>query len=171
MHAATIIRLDWVALLAGLVVAIMLLLGWRVEGGARVPAAKVALATASTGELDVTPPGVTSRGAAIRAGAGALVRTLTVGNATAGARDVRFGATPEHGDLDHVVHVSVVADGRRLFAGTLARFRRGSSALRLERGQRAAVDVRMSIPADTPAHAWRAQSVSVRLDLTSTEAR
>ncbi len=80
----------------------------------------------------------------------ALRRELTVRNATAGARDVRFGATPAHGELNGALHVAIAVEGQRLFSGTLERLRRGSAALRLEAGATAAVAVRLWIPAGTP---------------------
>jgi hypothetical protein len=171
MYAATNIRFDYIALLAGVATAVVLLLTWQVDGGTRVPAAKVKLVTASAGELDVAPAGVTAEGAAIRAGGAALNRVLTVKNATAAPRDVRFAGTPTNGELNEAIHVSVRAEGRSVFSGTLDGFRHGSEPLRLDAGEGAKVEIRMLIPAEAPVDTWRARTVSVQLDLTSTEAR
>jgi hypothetical protein len=168
VYAAARPTTEWGALALGAVLAALALVGWRVDGGARAPAATVTLVTSPAADLAVTPSGVTRERKALRPSAprAGLERRLTVTNASATARTVRLRGRLESAELGNVAVVRVTAGGRPVFRGTLAELRRGTRAFTLASHASTDVVVRTWIPETTEGD-WQARSATVELQLVS----
>jgi len=157
--------------LAGLVLGLgfvaVLLFGWRVSGGDAAPGASVSVIVNGTGEFDVRPAGrlLHVREMAPGDSAGAAVARWELRNTTGVRLAVGVRAVASGRDLDEQLAIRIEAGSRRLFDGTLAELRGGSSRnLRLVSGERAALAVRVWLP-PARAGAFQARRVEVSLEL------
>ena len=118
-------RLSGLAFLAGLAVAVVLVLGWRVPPGSSALGLELRLIVNSTGELGVAPAGQIALGNHLqpRSSNDRLGGKTTVTNQTARGLHVSVRARPSSRDLDDRLMVTVRAGGRRLFRGPLGELR------------------------------------------------
>ena len=167
MVAITPPRIDRAAIVLGLALAAVLVLGWRVEGGEQVPPAQLELVTSSSNALALSPAGVTSERRRLRASASeqGLERELTVRNPTGRPLAVTLRASAQLPGLERALALRVVAAGRTVFEGTLATLRGGTTPFRLAGREQTAIRIRAWIPESAPDSTWRARSATVALEL------
>ncbi len=170
MLAATRIRIDWLALVAGVVLAAIALAGWRVDGGLNPPPADVALLVAPSQEIAIATTSGSDEAVAIRAtdSEQGVARGLEIRNATGGKLDLRLQATPATGELDESLTVRIVTGGQTLFEGPLGALRAGTPAFALESHETSDVQVLAWIPTSARDESWGARSEQVRLEIVTT---
>ena len=149
---------------AGLALAAVLVLAFRVPASGQELGAGVRMVAAAPGELHVpdgraflAADGLTPGGRSARA-------ALPVRNITRGAVSVRLRARGGGRDLDRGLHVELRAAGRRLVSGPLTRLRRWSRPVRVERGGEQTIRARAWIADDAADTAGRRASVQLELD-------
>ena len=143
-------HLARLAFIAGLAVAVALVLGWRVPPGSGALGLELRLVVNSTGELGVAPAGqiagrndLQPRSSHDRLGGG-----TTVTNQTARGLRVSVRARPSSRDLDDRLVVTVGAGGRRLFRGPLGELRSPTRrSVLLAAGSSAPLTVSARLPA------------------------
>ncbi len=143
-------RLSGLAFLAGLAVAVVLVLGWRVAPGSSALGLELRLIVNSTGELGVEPAGQIGAGRSLqpRGSHDRLGGRTTVTNQTARGLLVSVRARPSTRDLDDLLVVTVGAGGRRLFRGPLGELRSPTRrTLLLAAGSTAPLTVSARLPA------------------------
>jgi len=167
--AATGMRLEWAVLALGAALAALAVTGWRIEGGVRAPAARLAIVTAPNTDLALTPAGETRVEAALRAGGpeSGIQRQLEIRNATANPVEVHVTAATEARELEQALQLRVQAGTSTLFQGSLAELRVGSNSFRLPSHETTEVTVLAWIPKTAP-HSWEARSDSLRIGFTTT---
>jgi hypothetical protein len=170
MLAATRVRIDWLALVAGVVLAALALAGWRVEGGLNPPPADVALLVAQSQDLAIATVSGSDEGKALRGSApeAGVERGLEIRNATGSRLDVRLRATAATSDLDEALTVRIVTRGETLFEGPLGALRAGTAAFGLESHETSDVQVLAWIPLSADDESWGARSEQVQLELLTT---
>jgi hypothetical protein len=113
------------AFLAGLAVAVVLVLGWRVTPGSEALGLEMRLVVNSTGEVGVSPAGQIAVGHRLepRTDRDGVDGRTSVRNQTARAVRLTVRARPSTRDLDNRLVVTVRAGGRQLFRGPLGELR------------------------------------------------
>ena len=166
--AATGMRLEWAALALGLALAALAVAGWRIEGGVKPPAARLAIVTAPNTDLAVTPAGETRVEAALRAGGpqSGIQREVEIRNATANPLEVHVTAATETQELEQALQLRVQAGTSTLFQGSLEELRTGSNSFRLPSHETTDVTVLAWIP-ETASRSWEARSDSLRIGFTT----
>jgi hypothetical protein len=142
--------LAGLAFLAGLAVAVVLVLGWRVTPGSEALGLEMRVIVNSTGEVGVSPAGQIAVGHRLepRTERDGIEGRTSVRNQTARAVRLSVRARPSSHDLDDRLLVTVQAGGRRLFRGPLGELRRPTRrSLYLAPGDSARLSVRARIPA------------------------
>lgn len=142
--------LAGLAFLAGLAIAVVLVLGWRVTPGSEALGLELRLIVNSTGEVGVAPAGEIAVGRRLepRTDRDRVDGRTTVRNQTARAVRLTVRARPSSRDLDDRLVVTVRAGGRRLFQGPLGELRRATRhSLYLAPGRSARLSVSARIPA------------------------
>lgn len=139
-----------VAFLAGLALAVVAVLGWRMPVGSDTLALELRLIVNSTGELGVSPAGQIAARNDLepRTDHDGLQAETSVTNQT--GRPVLLGARalPSSRDLDNRLAVSVEAGGRILFRGELGKLRRPTRrSVRLRPGRTVPLTVVAWLPA------------------------
>jgi hypothetical protein len=164
VYAATRDRASLAALVAGALVALVALLGWRVDGGAERPPASISVSAESSSDLAVEPALGEPRRVELRGSAPdeGLTRDLVVTNATGEALDFRVVARSRSRDLDRALHVRIQVAGRAVYDGELAGLRRGSEPFSLASHERAAFRLSAWIPMNTGGE-WHARAADVEL--------
>lgn len=167
MLAATRTRIDWLALVAGVVLAALALAGWRVDGGLNPPPADVALLVAPSQDIAIATTSGSDEAVAIRATDSELgvSRSLEIRNATGSKLDLRLQATPATGELDSSLLVRIATGGQTLFEGSLGALRAGTPAFALESHQTSDVQVLAWIPPTAEDQSWGARSEQVQLEI------
>jgi hypothetical protein len=143
--------LRWLAFLAGLALAVVLVLGWRVDPGASELGLELRVIVNSTGELAVSPAGEIAVGRQLqpRTDRDRIEAKASIRNQTAQDRRVNVRGLPSSRDLDDLLLVTVRAGGRQLFRGPLGELRRPTRrSLRLESGRSARLTVSARLPED-----------------------
>jgi hypothetical protein len=141
------VRLAGLAL--GLVVAGLLVAGWRLPPGAGTLGADVGISLVPTGELALAPSGHILSAAGLVPGPETSARrgAVTVRNQTGSTLDVSLRALPSTGALDDLLHVAVVAGVTRLYAGPLHGLRNWSRrGFTVRRGERTRLAMAVWIP-------------------------
>jgi hypothetical protein len=167
MLAAKHTHANVLAIATGVVLAVLLLLGWRVEGGIAPAPAEVELVTASSDDIAVTPSGETTVVARLSPspGRGAPVREIGVRNATGSATQVAVSATFGSSELAEALRIRLVAGGTEIFSGPLGGLDDGSGVFALESGEETTLAVHAWVPEGAPLEAWAGRSDSVRIQL------
>jgi hypothetical protein len=144
-------RLSGLAFLAGLAVAAVLVLGWRMPPGSSALGLELRLIVNSTGELGVAPAGEIAARARLqpRTSHDRLDGRTTVTNQTARGLLVSVRARPSSRDLDDRLTVTVSVGDRRLFRGPLGQLR---SPTRRSALLAAGSSVPLTVSARLPAH-------------------
>lgn len=159
--------LRWLAFLAGLAVAAILVLGWRADPGTGELGLELRVIVNSTGELGVSPAGELAVGRELRPRTdrdGVDARTA-ITNQTAQPVRVSVRGLPSSRDLDDLLAVTVHAGGRRLFRGPLGQLRSPTRrSLRLEPGRRAPLRVSARLPEDA-ASGYQARIEDLTIEL------
>jgi hypothetical protein len=143
-------QLAWLGFVAGLAVAAVLVLGWRVPAGSGELGLELRVIVHSTGELGVSPAGEVAAAGGLRPGSAhdRVDARTTVTNQTSRPLLLRVRARPSSRDLDDSLTVTVRAGGRRLFRGPLGKLRSETrSGLRMA----ARTSVPLAISAHIPA--------------------
>ena len=138
------------AFLAGLAVAVVLVLGWRVTPGSEALGLEMRLVVNSTGEVGVSPAGQIAVGHRLepRTDRDGVDGRTSVRNQTARAVRLTVRARPSTRDLDNRLVVTVRAGGRQLFRGPLGELRSPTRrSLYLAPGGSARLSVSARIPA------------------------
>jgi hypothetical protein len=137
------------AFLAGLALAVVAVLGWRVPSASGQLGLDVRLTAASTGELEVEPAGAFLVGSRlVPLGARTTARgETTVRNQTPSRLRVRVRVLPESRALDRLLHVGMSLGGRTIGEGTLAALREWSRPVGIPPGERRALAARVWLPA------------------------
>ena len=167
MLAAKHTPADALAIAAGIDLAALLLLGWRVEGGVEYAPAELELVTAPSQDVAVTPAGETSAVARPRPGSteNAPVREMGIRNATGSEVRVEVSITPQSGELDDVLGLRIVTDDRQVFAGSLAELVREGAGFPLAGGAETNLEIHAHLREDAPVEAWAGRSGAVRIEL------
>lgn len=159
----------WAGVVAGLCLAVAIVIAGRLPAEGRSVGAQVTMLTQSPQELAVKPAGVRFLDARdLRPGASARTR-VRVRNLKAEPLDVAVRVRSTERDLDDALHVEMRVAGRRRFTGTLRALRDWSGEFRLGALQRATVRFRVLIPTPSGREsagrsadldlAWRAREV------------
>lgn len=159
----------WAGVVAGLCLAVTIVIAGRLPAEGRSVGARVTMLTQSPQELAVKPAGVRFLDARnLRPGASARAR-LRVRNLTTEPLDVAVRVRSTERDLDDALHVDMRVAGRRRFAGTLGALRDWSGEFRLAALRRATVRFRVRVPTESGGKAagraadlelaWRAREV------------
>jgi len=166
--AATGMRLEWAALALGAGLAALAVLGWHVEGGVRAPAARLAIVTAPSTDLALTPAGETRVEAALRSGGpeSGIQRQLEIRNATGDPLEVHVTATTTTRELEQALQLRIQAGTSTLFQGSLKELRIGSNSFRLPSHDTTNVTVLAWIPTSA-SHSWEARSDSLQIGFTT----
>lgn len=138
------------AFLAGLAVAVVLVLGWRVTPGSEALGLEMRLVVNSTGEVGVSPAGQIAVGHRLepRTDRDGVDGRTSVRNQTARGVRLTVRARPSTRDLDNRLVVTVRAGGRQLFRGPLGELRSPTRrSLYLAAGDSARLSVSARIPA------------------------
>jgi hypothetical protein len=142
-------RARGIGLAAGLVIASLAILAWRIPPGNGTLGTDLIVAAVPTGEIQVVAPGPFLTGTAMHPGSEAHgpSGTMTIHNISAMTQIVRVNASVNISDLDRLLWLDVESAGRRLFRGPVGRLRHGSpGALILRPGASATLVVRAWLP-------------------------
>jgi hypothetical protein len=137
---------------AGLVLAAVLLLSWKVPASGSTLGAEAAFTAAPPGELTASPAGSFLRARELRPGADAQTGELDVRNISPRAMDVRVRLLPSGPDLDRGLHVRIEAGDRRLAAGLLGRLHGPSKAVRIGPGRSRTLRFAVNVPSGAGEH-------------------
>ena len=133
----------WSGIGAGLALAVVSILAWRVSPGSRTPGLDLTVAVQPTGELQTLPAGPTFFATGMAPTAGSeLHGSLTVRNRTGAALAVHVRALPSSGSIDGTLMVRIEHGGQTLFSGTLGALRSWTQAIfTLASGEAAPLEV------------------------------
>jgi hypothetical protein len=167
MVAATNIRVEWTALVVGIVLAGLAVAGWRVDGGTGPAPAELSFVMAPSDSLAVSPTGTTLEGSLSPSGPqDGLEGRMSVRNATGSPLVVRVQGVAATQALDASVAVRVSAQGRTVWEGVLGDLRTGMpTGFRLESHETTDMTITAWIPDSADVNAWRARSEMVELRL------
>ena len=168
--AATRTRIDWLALVVGVVLAAIALVGWRVDGGLNPPPADVALLVAPSLDIAIATTTGSDEAVALRATDSELgvARAFEIRNATGGKLDLRLQAIPATGELDESLNVRVMTGGATLFEGSLGQLRAGTPAFALESHETSDLQILAWIPSTATDESWGGRSEQVKLEIVTT---
>ena len=154
----------------GLVLALAIVLAWRVPASTGRLGLDVRVAVNQSGELHVEPVGTFVSGTGLEATAGRDTAhgKTTVTNQTGSKLDVRVRALPSSHDVDRLLLVDVRAGDELLYRGPLGGLRSWSrDAVRVGPAHRFPLDVRVRVPASA-GNGYRGRIEDVTLELRST---
>lgn len=140
------------------------MLAFRVPASGQMLGAGVRMVASAPGELHVPDGGAFLMARDLTPGGRAAEAALPVLNVTRGAVDVRLRARRGGHELDRALHVELRAGGRRLASGPLARLRRWSRPVRVERGAERTVHARAWIAPGAGGTAGRSIALDLELD-------
>jgi hypothetical protein len=110
-------------LVLGVTVAAIAVVSSRIPAGTGVLGADIILASAPTGELNVTPTGPFLTATNLTPSSPASSGSIAVFNQTGSSLDVAVRGLPSSTDMDKIMLVQVAADGTSIYDGTLGGFR------------------------------------------------
>ncbi len=139
------------------------MLAFRVPASGQELGAGVRVTAGAPGELHV-PGGAFLAARGLTPGGRSVRGTLPVRNVTRGPVEVRLRARRGGHELDRGLHVELRAGGRRLASGPLARLRRWSRPLTVERGGERTVHARAWIASGAEGTAGRHVALDLELD-------
>lgn len=142
-------RARGMGFLAGLTIAAVAMLAWRIPTGNGTLGTDLIVATGPTGELAVsqTGPFISATGMHPGAEADAPSGTVKVENQTAVTLSVKVQALPSTRDLDSLLWISINAGDTQLYRGPVGAIRQGTpSAFTLDSTQKATIDVKTWLP-------------------------
>jgi hypothetical protein len=163
-------RIDLLALVAGVGLAALAVVGWRVEGGTTPSPAEVAVLVAPSQDLAVATVSGSDEATKLQgstSGEG-IERRLAVRNATGSRLNVRIQADASSRELDGALRLRVRTDGQTLFEGELGALRSGGPAFPLESHQTADVEVLAWIPLEADGHTWGARAEQIQIHFVTT---
>jgi hypothetical protein len=105
---------------AGAAAAALLLAGWAVPGGSRVPPAHLTLSVEPSAQVALAPMGENVAQATVSAGEGRLARTIALRNASGAPLRIRFRLASQEGQLDGALAVRLASGGRVVYEGPLS---------------------------------------------------
>jgi hypothetical protein len=158
--------------LAGIAIASLAVLGWRLPPGSGTLGADLVVATAPTGELAVSTTGPIITASGMRPGPadGAPSAQVELSNRTAALLDVTVVARASTHELDDLLWVQLEGDGEGLFRGPLSELLRGAPPFRLASGERTTLEVRTWLPGSVSA-GYQGRVVTVDLSFGSSPVR
>jgi hypothetical protein len=160
--ANTIVK--WAGLAAGAVLAVTLVVGWRVPAATGALGADVKLVADQPGELLLSASGSFLQGRGLVPGGPAAAGSLGLRNITPRTLAVRVRARPSTPDLDGALQVELEDAGRAVAAGRLGSLRRWSrGALRIGPGERRRLAGRAFLRAGERNHEGRIVDVTLEL--------
>jgi len=132
---------------AGLVLAAVLLLSWKIPASGATLGAEVAFTATPPGELTAAPAGSFLRARELRPGAGPETAELELRNISPRTVVVRLRLLPSGPALDRGLHVRIAAGNRVLAAGPLGSLRGPSRPVRVGSGESRKLRFSVSVPA------------------------
>ncbi|TMK82038.1 MAG: hypothetical protein E6G47_01580 [Actinobacteria bacterium] len=133
----------WSGIGAGVALAVVSILAWRVSPGTGTPGLDLTVAVQPTGELQTLPAGPAFFATGMAPTAGSELRgSFTVRNRTGVALAVHVRALPSSGSIDGTLMVRIDDGGQTLFSGPLGALRSWTQAsFTLASGKAAALEV------------------------------
>lgn len=160
--------MKWIGAAVGLVLAVALVLSWRVAAEGRVLPAEVSMQAHPSGELELRPAADFLSAPALAVGARGASGTVRLRNITPVALDVRVRLAPSTEALDRALAVRLDAGGRTLADGRLGALGDWSArSVRIRPGSTAVLHARIAVPAGPRAAAAGGQDVDVTAHLQS----
>jgi hypothetical protein len=154
--------MKWMGAAVGILLAVALVLSWRVAADGRVLPADVSMQAHPAGELEIRPAAAFLSGARLEAGGAAASGALRLQNITPVTLDVRVRLAPSSSALDRALAVGLTARGRTLAEGRLGALRHWSAgSLRIRPGRSAVLHARLAVPAGPRAAAGGGQDVDI----------
>ena len=147
----------------GLALAALLVLAFRVPASGQGLGAGLRVVAAAPGELHV-PGGAVLAARGLTPGGRSVRGSLPVQNVTRGPVEVRLRARGGGHDLDRALRVTLRVGGRHLASGPLARLRRWSRPVRVERGEERTVRAAAWIASGARDTAGRRVALDLELD-------
>lgn len=162
---SSLVATKWIGAAAGILLAVALVLSWKVAAEGRPLPAEVSVRADPSGELELRPAGDFLSAPRLRVGGRAASGTLLLHNITPVTLAVRVRLEPSSPGLDRALLVRLDGDGRQLVVARLGALRRWSTrALRIRSGRSAVLRARVSLPAGPFAPAAGGQDVDVVAD-------
>lgn len=166
MSASTATATKWIGLAAGILLAAGLVHTWQIPAEGGVIGADVRLAALPAGELQLRPTAVFLSGHGLVPGGRGARGSIRVTNITGTPVAVDARLTPSSPALDRALSVRLDTAARRLLAGPLGELRRWRRLdLRLDPGETAALQARVTIPRNPAAAEAGGQTVEVTTEL------
>lgn len=166
MEAPIYSATKWIGIAAGLMLAAVLVLSWRVPAEGRPLAADMRLVALPAGEIAVEPGGVFLSGQDLSAGGRRAHGAVALRNVTGHPLDVRLRLVPSSRGLDRAVRLRLRAEGQPIATGPLGTLRDWSArSLRLAPGGDTILRASAWIPAGAAARTGGGQTVEVTTEL------
>jgi hypothetical protein len=154
----------------GALLAVVLLVSWRIPAGRGTSGFDLTLASGPTGELDV-PPGPFLNGTGLRPGDSPAEGSLPIRNQTSVALSVAIRAVPSSQFSDDVVNIEVSTDAGVAFSGSLGDLRDWQVAFTLGPAALEELAFRAWVPAEAAGDFNdRIESVTIEFQATPTGA-
>ena len=155
---------KWIGLAAGLGVALVLLMTWRVPATSGTLGADVKLVATPPGELTLKPAGAFLEARGLVAGGRAASGSLELRNITGRRLAVRLRLLPSSSDLDRALRVELDDAGTAIAAGPLGGLRRWSRRhVEIEPGGSRRIEARALIARGGGDYEGRIADVTVEL--------
>lgn len=163
--------INWLGLALGAAAALGALSTWQLAGGSTPAPARLSLVADYSHTLDVRPAGIAlTRSIVPSASGNALVRPVTLRNATADGLRVSVRASSPDPALDGLVALSITRAGQTLFSGTLGGLHRPTAALfALASHETTELEVHAWLP-PTKNNGWHARVATVTVSFVTTPA-
>jgi hypothetical protein len=163
-------RIDLLALAAGVALAALAVVGWRVEGGTTPPPAEVALLVAPSQDLAIATVSGSDEATKLEGSKpeSGIERRLEVRNATGNRLNVRIQASASSGELDEALRLQIRTENQTLFEGTLGSLRANGPSFTLDSHQTADVQVVAWIPVEANGTQWGARNAQIEIAFPTT---
>lgn len=161
--------MKWTGAAVGILLAVALVLSWRVAAEGRALPAEVSMQAHPSGELELRPAADFLAAPGLVVGGPSASGTMRLRNITPVALDVRARLAPSSKALDRALAVRLTARGRTLADGRLGALRGWSAgSVRVRPGDVAVLHARLAIPAGPHAAAAGGQDVDITAKLRAT---
>lgn len=156
---------KWIGATAGILLAVALVLSWKVPAEGQPLPAEVSLRADPSGELELRPAGDFLSAERLEVGGRAASGSVLLHNITPVTLAVRVRLEPSSRVLDRALLVRLASDGGRLAGARLGALRRWSTrSLRIRPGRSAAIRASVSLPPGASAQAAGGQDVDISAD-------